>query len=588
MIKKAESRNRSRFLLASCSTRLWGLATLLALATILPAALSQTTTAPATHAQQQGPAVFNVRDYGATGEGKVLDTGAITATIHAASAAGGGRVLFPPGTYLSGTVELLSNVELDLTAGAVIQGSKNVTDYASIAEYGFGKTYGVDSTGEGDLVGIIVARNAENIGIVGQGTIDGGGDDFFDFSKPHYGKDFDPQYTRQGEKFLQSMLETADGPVETKATGRPGTMIVFFHCNNIVVRDITLRNAPNWTLHLGNSSKAVIAGVHILNNLLLPNNDGIDCIVCRDVHISDCQIRAGDDDFAFFGSDDVSVTNCTLVSRSSGIRVEDTRSSVFTNLSIHANRGIGLYERSGTTANLIFSDLVIDTQLLTGHWWGKGEPLFIAAGPPREPGKRGEVRDIEFSNILAEAEGGLVLYGDAGSWIHNVRLNHISLKVRPPRKRVAELAGGNFDFRWTATTLANAVFKHDIPALYCRYADGLKINDFSVAWADNLPAYFSNAIECEDFRHLDLDGFEGRQATAASEAPAIVLRRGESVSVRNSKAAPGTSTFLSSSDIKEPGLFVGNDLRNAKRVFDAGQPGFMMSANDVPGKPPTK
>jgi hypothetical protein len=534
------------------------------------------------------PAVFNVRDYGATGEGKVLDTGAITATIHAASAAGGGRVLFPPGTYLSGTVELLSNVELDLTAGAVIQGSKNVTDYASLAEYGFGKTYGVDSTGEGDLVGIIVARNAENIGIVGQGTIDGSGDDFFDFSKPHYGKDFDPQYTRQGEKFLQSMLETADGPVETKATGRPGTMIVFFHCNNIVVRDITLRNAPNWTLHLGNSSKAVIAGVHILNNLLLPNSDGIDCIVCRDVHISDCQIRAGDDDFAFFGSDDVSVTNCSLVSRSSGIRVEDTRSSVFTNLSIHANRGIGLYERSGTTANLIFSGVAIETQLLTGHWWGKGEPIFIAAGPPREPGKRGEVRDIEFSNILAEAEGGLVLYGDAGSWIHNVHLNHISLKVRSPRKRVAELAGGNFDFRWTATTLANAVFKHDIPGLYCRYADGLKINDFSVAWADNLPAYFSNAIECEDFRHLDLDGFEGRQATAASEAPAIVLRRGENVSVRNSKAGPGTSTFLSSSDIKEPGLFVGNDLRNAKRVFDAGQPGFVMSANDVPGKPPTK
>jgi hypothetical protein len=266
------------------------------------------------------------------------------------------------------------------------------------------------------------------------------------------------------------------------------------------------------------------------------------------------------------------------------VRVEDTRSGVFTNLSIHSNRGIGLYERGGTTANLIFSDLVIETQLLTGHWWGKGEPIFIAVGPPRDEGKRGEIRDVEFSNIVGEVEGGLVLYGDAGSWTHNIRLNHISLKVRAPRKRAAELAGGNFDFRWTATSLANAVFQHDIPGLYCRYTDSLKIHDFSLAWGDRLPAYFSHAIECENFRHLDIDRFEGRQAAAASEAPAILLRRGQDVSVRNSKADAGTSTFLSAYDIQHSGMFVGNDLRSAKRVFDPEQPGFFMSGNDLPGE----
>jgi len=56
--------------------------------------------------------------------------------------------------------------------------------------------------------------------------------------------DFDPRFTRQGENFLKSMLETGDGPVEAKPSGRPGTMIVFFNCHNIVVRDVTLRNAP--------------------------------------------------------------------------------------------------------------------------------------------------------------------------------------------------------------------------------------------------------------------------------------------------------------------------------------------------------
>jgi hypothetical protein len=527
---------------------------------------------------------FNVRDYSATGDGKTLDTAAIAKAVHAASAAGGGTVVFPPGVYLTGTFELLSNVTLEVMAGAVVEGSKDVADYGSTAEYGFGHVYGVNSTGEGDRVGIIVARDAENIAIVGQGVIDGSGDDFYDFAKPHYGLDFDPRYTRQGTDFLKSMLETGDGPVETKASGRPGTMIVFTHCKNIVIRDVTLRNAPNWTLHLGYSEKAAIQGIHILNSLLLPNNDGIDCIVCRNVHVSDCEIRAGDDDLAFFGSDDVGVTNCSLVSHSSGIRLENTRYGVFTNLTIHSNRGLGIYEREGRTAHLVFSDIAIETQLLTGHWWGKGEAIFIAVGPPRETSPVGEVRDVRFSNIVGEAEGGVVMYGDSGSWIHDVHLDHVALTIRAPRKMAAELAGGNFDFRWTATSLANAVFKHDIPGMYCRYIDGLKLQDLTLSWGDVLPDYFSNGIECEDFRDLSLDGFEGRQASVSSKAPVIVLRRGQGVSIRASKADQGTYTFLSASAVSGEGLFAENDMRAAKRVFENGNSGFALVGNLMPAK----
>src|SRR5579864_1641818 len=102
---------------------------LLAFATIVPYGLSQTSTEPAIHAESQRLPVFNIRDYGATGEGKALDTSAISIAIKAASSAGGGRVLFPPGTYLAGTFKLLSNVQLELMAGAVILGSRNVADY---------------------------------------------------------------------------------------------------------------------------------------------------------------------------------------------------------------------------------------------------------------------------------------------------------------------------------------------------------------------------------------------------------------------------------------------------------------------------
>src|SRR5579864_5939326 len=100
---------------------------LLAFATIVPYGLSQTSTEPAIHAESPRLPVFNVRDYGATGEGKTLDTSAISIAIKAASSVGSGRVLFPPGTYLTGTFELLSNVQLELMA--LILGSRNVADY---------------------------------------------------------------------------------------------------------------------------------------------------------------------------------------------------------------------------------------------------------------------------------------------------------------------------------------------------------------------------------------------------------------------------------------------------------------------------
>ena len=101
---------------------------LLAFAIIVPYGLSQTSTEPVIHAEPHRLPVFNGRDYGATGEGKALDTSAISVAIKAASSAGGGRVLFPPGTYLTGTFELLSNVQLELMAGAILD-SRNVADY---------------------------------------------------------------------------------------------------------------------------------------------------------------------------------------------------------------------------------------------------------------------------------------------------------------------------------------------------------------------------------------------------------------------------------------------------------------------------
>ncbi len=110
-------------------------------------------------------------------------------------------------------------------------------------------------------------------------------------------------------------------------------------CRNILIRDVTSSNAPNWTLHLQGSEQAVISGIHINNDLVLPNNDGIDCMRCKHVHISDSDIRTGDDDFAIVSSEDVDVSNCSLFSYSAAIRLEDTRYSTFNNLVVPRESG---------------------------------------------------------------------------------------------------------------------------------------------------------------------------------------------------------------------------------------------------------
>lgn len=523
---------------------------------------------------------FNVRDFGAAGDGLALDTQAITNAVRAASHTGGGTVYFPAGTYRTGTFELLSNVTLDLDAGATIQGSKDPADYGSINAFGFGHDYGVNSTGEGNKVGIIIAREAENIAIVGRGTIDGQGDSFFDSARPHYSMDFDPAYTRQGQLFLDAVRDTGDGPVEFKAEGRPGTLMVFSHCRNVLLRDVTIRNAPNWTIHFQHTEQVVVSGIHILNSELLPNNDGIDCMGCKNVHISDSDIRAGDDDFAIVGSENVTVVECSLISRSSGIRLESTQHALFTGLTIDANRGIGVYGRgAGRTSDVIFSDITIQTRLFTGHWWGKAEPIYIAAGGHSKGGPEGEVSNVRFSNISAAAESGIFIYGAPSASVHDISMTNIWLNLRRTREEVSKAVGGNFDLRWTATAHSNAVFKHDISAIYCRYTDGVHLENVTVTWDAQKADFYSHAIECEDFRDLVIDHFEGRQAQDSSDTSVIALARGEGATVRDSTAAAGASAFVSAILLRGDNLFTGNDLRRTHRAFARGEKYFKVSGN---------
>jgi Pectate lyase superfamily protein len=499
--------------------------------------------------------IFNVCDFGAVGDGKTKDTAAISKAIHAANQSEGGEVVFPPGTYVTGTFEMLSNVTLDLQVGAVLLGSPDVADYGDISDFGFDHNYGVSSSGEGNKVGMIVGRGVENVAIIGQGVIDGNSSAFFDFNTPHVGRDFDASFTRNPKAFAAANENTSNGPVEVKAAGRPGTMIICSHCKHVVIRDITFKDSPNWTFHLRSTEDAIVSGLRVDADLRIPNNDGMDCMRCCNVHVSDCNMSAGDDDFAFVSSGDVSVANCTLISNSSGIRLEDTRDSTFSNLVIHANRGLGIYDRGdGNTANVLFSNLVIESHLVTGHWWGKGEPILIASAGKAEGGG---VHDVRFTNIAAQGQSGIVLWGTHADAIRSIRFDGMKLVIQAPSPELADAIGGNFDVRWVAKNFSEAVYKHDIAAVFGHNISDLQMNNVEVGWGENLPSYFTLAIELEDFHGLSISGFSGRQAFADSSAAVIELRRGAGVSILGSKVTAGAGTFVSSPGVSGWGCLWG-------------------------------
>jgi Glycosyl hydrolases family 28/Pectate lyase superfamily protein len=511
-------------------------------------------------AQPQMSRTFYVRDFGALGDGSTKDTAALARAIDAA-AQHGGIVVFTPGIYVSGTLELKSHVTLQLEAGAELRGSTDPNDYGTIAAFGFDRRYGVNSSGEGDRVGLLVARDAEDITIEGEGTIDGSGDSFFDANQPHIGGDFDPLLTRNPDAFMSDMHRTDDGPLEVLTTGRPGTMLIFSRCQHITIDGVSFRNAPNWTFHLQHTRDIYVTHLRVVNDTRLPNNDGMDCMDCRNVHVSDSDFTTGDDDFAFVGSEDVTVANCVLRSYSAAIRLEDTRNSVFSNLVIHANRGIAVFERTDAeTHDVLFTNVVIKTHLVHGHWWGKGEPIYLASSATAG---HGSVHDVVFTNVLADAEAGILLDSRSPGTVTAITLRNVSLTMHAPEPAIADALGGNFDLRWTATSFSNAVFRHDTPALYGHNIGTLTVDGLDLHWPAAMPAYFSSAIQVEDFDHLDLSHIRVSHAPG-SEAPAIDLARGNTFSLRDSTATLGTGTFLRLAQVTGPLFFSGNDLQAAK------------------------
>ncbi len=322
-----------------------------------------------------GTRTYNITDFGAKGDGRTLATQAVQAAIDACHKDRGGTVLVPAGVFVIGTVEMKSNVTLEIAAQGKLLGSADGRQYHAAD----GIPLRGDSTlGDGN-VGLIFAVEAENIAIIGQGTIDGQG---AQFRSPSRG--VPPPSGRGG----------ADRPYH----------VLLHRCKNVRIRDLFLVASAFHSVRIIQSNYVWIDGIHI-HNRVNGNNDGFHFISSQYVHISNCDVQSQDDACALFGSCRfVTVTNSTFSTRWAVFRFGggNPQDISISNCIIYETYGCPVKMHFGPESqvrNLLFSNLVMRD--VTG-------PISIdlnnrgRGDPQNPPAQKGFLRSISFQGIRAE------------------------------------------------------------------------------------------------------------------------------------------------------------------------------------------
>ncbi|MCL9663214.1 glycoside hydrolase family 28 protein [Paenibacillus hunanensis] len=426
------------------------------------------------------PNLYNIDNYGASPNTDQLSTEAIAAAIEAASDAGGGTVYIPAGTYHTGAILLQSNIELHVSAGAVLSFSTDPAHYPPVRSRWEGVHQHVHAS-------CIYGEQLHNVSITGSGRIEGNGQAWWELFRNH--------------------REQLEYP-------RP-KLISFDHCTRITIRDVQLSNSPSWTVNPICCEMVTVDNITIHNPADSPNTDGINPESCRNVHISNCHIDVGDDCITIkSGTEDtldrvpcenVTVVNCTMMHGHGGVVIGSEMSGDIRNVTIsncvfkQTDRGIRLKSRRGRggtvedirISNIVMEDVICPFIMNLYYFCGpRGKDKYVWDKNPYPITEETPCfRRIHFANITARrvhAAAGF-LYGLAEQYVSEVTFSDIDISMAEDAipGRPAMMAGiedmnnrgfylGNVrDVRFNRVTIEN----HEGPAFYIENGEDVDVID---------------------------------------------------------------------------------------------------------------
>lgn len=398
--------------------------------------------------------VYNVKEFGATGNGKTLDSPAINKAIDKAAAEGGGTVYIPAGIYLSVSIRLKSNITIYLEQGATILAASPKDGYKydlpeknpSDMYQDFGHTYFHNS--------LMWGENIENVSIIGPGIINGAG--LVREGKESRGggendslKYLPPKGKRMGPFGYPNALDQVAGGWGNKA-------IALKLCRNVKIKDLTILHGGHFAI--------LVTGVNNLtiSDLLIDTNrDGMDIDCCNNVRVSDCTVNSPEDDAICLKSsyalgylkttENVTINNCLV----SGYKEYSVFKGIYLKVPTNVFPTTGRI-KFGTESNGGFKDITISNCVFE-HCRGlaieevdggfledvtisnitmrdiTNAPIFIRLGS-RNRGpqgtKTGEIKRIIISNVVvynADSKYSSMISGIPGHDIEGINLNNIKI-----------------------------------------------------------------------------------------------------------------------------------------------------------------
>jgi len=479
---------------------------------------------------------YLVSDFGAKADGVTLNSASIQAAIDFASANGGGRVVFTPGNWVTGTVYLKDGVTLHLEKGATLLGSTNPWDYIKDPYVGW--------------TSMIFSIKQKNIGITGGGTIDGRG-----FTTANHMV----EYIHRG--LFQDPMKL-DRPNEVN---RPEN-IYFRECDGVTIQDIFLKDPASWNQTYDQCHNVLVERITV-DSKSYWNNDGIDIVDCEDVVIRDCYIDAADDVFCFKSHShehqckNILLENCVGRSSANGVKFGTVSKGGFKDFTI---RNITIFDtyrsavtfaavdgaeienitvdglRSIHTGNVIF--------LRIGERWNKINSLGLSEKDRQNVRRKPPyMRNIVIKNVYAEVpldkpdagynyEGPIedlprnispcIIAGIPDYKIENVLIENVEI-VYP--------GGGNplYAYRGTKPEDLDGIDEmisyypefsqwKELPAwgFYMRHAVGVTLRNFTFR---ALAPDYRPAIVTDDVSGLKLDGVVYDEAAAPASKNQVVM-----------------------------------------------------------------